>query len=222
MSKNLEMSVESRKRAGKGSSRAIRREGYVPAVIYGDKKEPVMVKLKRNELIRLINRGEFINQLIQVSIDGGEHERVLPRDLQVHPVSDDPIHVDFLRIGEGVVFVFEVPVHIVGEDECPGIAKGGLMNIVRHTIEVRCRARDLPENLVVNIAGMDIGDIFHASNLELPEGTELALTDRDFTVATIASPTIEVEKDDEDEDAVEGAEGENEGEGEESSEGGEE
>lgn len=214
MSDEIELVVEPRERAGKGSARAARRAGRIPAVIYGDKKDPVMVTIDRNMLMRLINRGEFVNKLFNVTV-GGETGRVLTRDLQKDPVTDEPMHVDLLRLGKGTVMVFEVPVHFINDEDSVGIKRGGVLNVVRHTVEIRCRARDLPDFLEVDLLNMDIGDSAHASGLKLPEDAELAISDRDFTIATLAAPTVEVEP-----EAGEGEEG-TEGEGVEGEEGAE-
>ena len=219
MSDEIELVVEPRERAGKGSARAARRAGLIPAVIYGDKKEPIMVTIERNMLMRLINRGEFVNKLFNVTV-GGDTSRVLTRDLQKDPVTDEPMHVDLLRLGKGTVMVFEVPMRFINEEESVGIKHGGVLNIVRHTIEIRCRAKDLPEFLEVDLLNMDIGDSAHGSTLALPADTELAIADRDFTIATMAAPTVEVEPEvEEDEEGEEGIEGEEGAEGAEGAEG---
>ena len=206
MSDEIELVVEPRERAGKGSARAARRVGKIPAVIYGDKKDPVMVTIERNMLMRLLNRGEFVNKLFSVTA-GGETVRVLTRDLQKDPVTDEPVHVDLLRLGKGTVFTFEVSVHFVGDEESPGIKRGGVLNVVRHTIEVSCRAKDLPEFVEVDMSEMDIGDSAHGSSLKLAEGVKLAITDRDFTIATMAAPTVEQEPEEEEIEGEEGEEG---------------
>ena len=209
MSDDIELVVEPRERAGKGSARAARRAGKIPAVIYGDKKEPLLVTIDRNLLMRLLNRGEFINKLFSVTTDGAT-VRVLTRDLQKDPVTDEPVHVDLLRLGAGTVFTFEVPVIFIGEEESPGIKQGGVLNIVRHSIEVSCRARDLPENVVIDLSEMDVGDSAHGSSLKLAEGVKLDITDRDFTIATMAAPTVEQEPEEVEGEEVEGEEGEGE------------
>jgi len=208
-----ELKVEPRDRAGKGSSRAARRAGLVPAVIYGDKKAPAMINIKRNELIRLLNKGGFMTHVLELK-SGGKDERVLPRDLQRHPVSDEPLHVDFLRISKGAKIIVEVPMHFVGEEESPGLTRGGVLNVVRHMIEVNAPMDAIPEGFTLSLEGLDIGDGLHASSIQLPEGVELTVTDRDFTIATIAAPTLEPVEEEPEEELEEGEEGE-EGEGEE-------
>lgn len=206
MSEDIVLAVEPRERAGKGSARAARRAGKIPAVIYGDKKDPVMVTIERNLLMRLLNRGEFINKLFSINV-GGVTERVLTRDLQKDPVTDEPVHIDLLRLGKGTVFTFEVAVTFTNEEECPGIKQGGILNIVRHSVEVTCRARDLPTSLEIDLSSMEVGDSAHGSALVLGEGVKLAITDRDFTIATLAAPTVQVEEEAEvDEELGEGEE----------------
>jgi len=223
MSELHTLDVAVRDRAGKGSARAARREGKIPAVIYGDKKPSEMVTLGRNQLARLMNRGEFVGKLFQVTVPGGEEQRVLVRDLQKDPVTDEPVHVDLFRLGEGAIIVFEVPVHFINEEVSPGMKRGGVLNIVRHDIEVRCRARDLPDFIEIDLADMDIGDSAHGSSVTLPADVEMAISDRDFTIATIAAPKVSADDTDEDEGEAseEGAEAA-EGEETEAAEGGEE
>ena len=223
----IDLAVERRERAGKGSSRAARRVGRIPAVIYGDGKDPEMVTIKRNELVRLINRGTFMNSLFAVNIDGAGEQRVLPRDLSSHPVTSEPMHVDLLRLGKGAKIDLEIPVHFTDEEGSVGVRHGGILNISRHTVEVICLARDMPESIEVSILGLDIGDSIHASDLDLGEGVELKIKDRDFTVAGMVAPKTAAQEEAEDEAAAAAAasadaEGEETSEGEAPAEGGEE
>jgi len=188
MSEVRTLAVEPRERAGKGSSRAARRDGQVPAVIYGDKKDPVMINIKRNELVKLLNKGGFLTHVLELDNKGSKH-LVLPRDLQRHPVSEVPLHVDFLRISKGAKIIIDVPVHFLDEDDSPGLDRGGVLNVVRHTIEVNAPMDNLPEDFEVSLKGLEIGDSIHVSAIKLPEGVELTITDRDFTIATIAAPS---------------------------------
>lgn len=222
MAKVTELKVEARERAGKGSARAARRAGLVPAVIYGDKKPPVMINIPRNELVRLFNRGGFMTQLFELKLDG-QSQKALPRDLQLHPVSDQPLHIDFLRLSAGAKVVIEIPVRFLDEEECEGIARGGVLNIVRHTIECSCPMDAIPEFFEASLAGLDIGDSVHISEMTLPEGVEPTVSDRDFTVATIAAPVEEVieEVEEIEEELLEGEEGEEGVEGAEGEEGAE-
>jgi len=193
---------------GKGSARQTRRDGQVPAVIYGNKEEPILLTLERRLLSRELENPQFFIQLVDIEIGGTKH-RVLPRDVQFHPVSDVPMHVDFLRFDPRRKITAAVPVVFDGEDECPGMKRGGMLNIVRHEVEVLCTADDIPQELLLHLAGLDIGDSIHASAVPLPDGVTFVISDRDFTIATVAAPTVMVEE------TVEGEEGE-EGESEES------
>ena len=177
---------------GKGSARQARRDGQVPAVIYGNKEEPVLLTLERRVLIKELDNPQFFIQLVDVEVGGAKH-RVLPRDVQFHPVSDTPMHVDFLRFDPKRKISANVPVVFEGEDESPGLKSGGVLNIVRYEVEVLCTADNIPPELILQLAGLDVGDSMHASAVTLPTGVEFAITDRDFTIATIAAPTIAVE-----------------------------
>jgi large subunit ribosomal protein L25 len=188
MSQIHNLSAEPKERAGKGAARATRREGKVPAVIYGDKKAPLMVALESREVVRQIHKPGFFSHIMQIMVDGKKHQ-VLARDLQLDPVKDTPIHIDFLRVSASSEITVNVPVHFTGEEESPGLARGGVLNVVRHEVEVICKASLIPEELVGNLAGLDIGDSLHISNFELPEGVRPTIDDRDFTVATIAAPS---------------------------------
>ena len=194
--------------AGKGSARQARRDGQVPAVIYGNKEEPIMLTLERRLLIKELDNPQFFIQLVDIEIDGTKH-RVLPRDVQFHPVSDTPMHVDFLRFDPKRKITAAVPVVFEGEDVSPGLKSGGVLNIVRYEVEVLCTADNIPPELILQLAGLEVGDSMHASAVTLPEGVEFVITDRDFTIATIAAPTIVIEPTT-DEEGEEGEEGEGE------------
>lgn len=219
--------AEQRDRAGKGAARATRREGLVPGVIYGDKKDPVLFKMDPRILVRAFHEAGFMSTQFMVSIDGEEH-RVLPRDVQFHPVNDQPIHIDFLRVTDRTRVRVFVPVEFINEEQSEGLTRGGVLNVVRHEVELMCTVAAIPESLVIDLAGMDIGDSAKISDVDLPDGVKPTIADRDFTIATVAAPTVitaeEEEEGDEDEEGLEGEEGEGEeGEGEETeAEGGEE
>jgi large subunit ribosomal protein L25 len=198
----ISLVASARTQSGKGPARAARRDGMVPAVIYGDKLEPVSVNVERKELERQIHVPGFFIRLIDVNFDGGSH-RVLPREVQFHPVSDVPMHVDFLRFSADHKITVEVPVQFHNEEESPGLKRGGVLNIVRHDVEVLCTADNIPQIFEIDLTGFDIGDAVHASMVPLPEGVTFTITDRDFTIATIAAPTVVS-----DEAAAEGEEGE--------------
>ena len=209
MSNVQPLAAEPRERAGKGSARAARREGRVPAVIYGEKRPPTLITVGRNELVRLISKGTFMTNLFEIEV-GGKKESVLPRELQVNVVSDEPIHVDFLRLGKGATVLIEVPVHFFNEEESPGLKGGGVLNIVRHTIECNCPATAIPERFDISLEGLELGDSVHVSAVDIPEGVSLLVADRDFTIATIVAPSrlksIEQEAAEAEEAALEEAE----------------
>ena len=200
------LKTELRERAGKGAARATRRTGRIPAVIYGNKQTPVMISLDSLELAKELKNAGFFSRVFELDVSGEKH-RVLPRDLQLHPVTDRPIHVDFMRFSAKTRLNIEVPVIFENEEEAPGIKSGGVLNIVRHSVELRCSPDHIPESLIVDLTGLDVGDSVHISSIELPGDVELTITDRDFTIATIAAPTVNVEVEaveDEDEVVAEG------------------
>ncbi|MDA1324077.1 MAG: 50S ribosomal protein L25/general stress protein Ctc [Proteobacteria bacterium] len=189
MSDIITLVAEPRLRSGKGTAREARRNGRIPAIIYGNKQEPVSITVERRILERHLGKSGFFIHLLDVDIGGTKH-RVLPRDAQFHPVTDVPIHVDFMRYSADRKITVEVPVHFLNEEESPGIKFGGVLNVVRHAIEVFCTADQIPDGFEVDLSGLEIGDSVHASALVLPPGVELIITDRDFTIATIAAPTV--------------------------------
>ncbi|HEY1797729.1 MAG TPA: 50S ribosomal protein L25/general stress protein Ctc [Stellaceae bacterium] len=180
------LNAETRGRVGKGAARAIRRAGRVPAVIYGDGKDPVAVSLEPRELSRVISKPGFLATVVDVAVDGTTH-RTLPRDVQYHPVTDFPLHVDFMRVGAGAQVTVTVPVNFINQERSPGLRRGGILNIVRHGIEVRCSVDVIPDRLVVALDGLDIGDSLHINAVVLPEGVRPVTTERDFTIATIGA-----------------------------------
>ncbi|MGQ0559014.1 MAG: 50S ribosomal protein L25/general stress protein Ctc [Sphingosinicella sp.] len=188
MSEQLTLSAEPRDRAGKGASRALRNSGRVPAILYGEKQPPQAVHVEERALVRILNSGHFMNSIVMVEVDG-EQNRTLPKDVQFHPVTDRPVHVDFLRIAEHAKVTVGVPIRFVNDEGSPGLKRGGVLNAVRHELELVCDAAHIPEEVVIDLAGLDIGDSLHISHVTLPEGTESAITDRDFTVATIVAPS---------------------------------
>lgn len=216
MAEISEIKAAARDQTGKGAARAIRREGRIPAIIYGDESDPQQISLDNKELWMQVRKGQFLNTIYMLDVDGTS-ERVIPRDIQMHPVSDVPIHVDFLRLGKDAKVTVEVPVNFLNEEDSPGLKRGGVMNVVRHTIELRCVAEAIPERLDADLAGLDIGDSLHVSSITLPEGVELTISDRDFTVVTIVGRMAEIVEEDElegiEDEELEGEEGE-EGEGE--------
>jgi large subunit ribosomal protein L25 len=185
MSDVLNLDAVARERAGKGASRSVRRQGRVPAVIYGDKQQPVSIHLEEKALVKLLNTGHFMNSVVEIALDGATH-RTLPRDVQFHPVNDRPLHVDFLRVSAGATVAVQVPVRFVNEDASPGIKSGGVLNIVRHDIELTCPADAIPDDVVVDLTGVNIGDSVHISAVTLPAGVTPVIA-RDFTIATLAA-----------------------------------
>lgn len=188
MSEQLMLPAETRERAGKGASRALRRDGRVPCVIYGDKKEPLAVHVEEKLLAKMLSSGHFMNSIVMLDV-GGSANRTLPKDVQFHPVSSRPIHVDFLRIGEHSQVHVNVPVHFSDEESSPGIKRGGVLNVVRHDLELICDAAEIPDQIMISLAGLDIGDSVHISAIDLPGGARSAIDDRDFTIATIVAPS---------------------------------
>lgn len=212
MSDQLTLSAEPRERAGKGASRALRREGRIPAVIYGDKKEPVTIHVEERALNKLLGTGHFMNSLIMVDVNG-KTTRTLPKDVAFDPVTDRALHVDFFRLAKGAKVQVNIPVVFVNEEESPGLKRGGVLNVVRFELDLMCDADKIPDQIEVDVTGLEIGDSVHISDVTLPDGSESSITDRDFTIAGVTAPSALKSSDDEAEDAdgeegEEGAEGE--------------
>ncbi len=188
MSDALKLPAEMRERAGKGASRALRREGRVPAVIYGGKEEPTPIHVEEKELVKQLMTGHFMNSIVMVEVNG-KATRTLPKDVSLDPVSDRPIHADFLRLTKGSKIEVNVPVVFVNEEESPGLKKGGVLNVVRHELELVCDGDKIPGEIEIDVTGLEVGDSIHISALTLPEGSESAITDRDFTIATVVAPS---------------------------------
>ena len=193
MAEIVALGAEKRTQAGKGSARAARRAGLVPAVIYGDRKTPVSVTLDSNTFRKLIAQSGIFRQILALKVEG-ESTNVLTRDIQFHPVTDIPLHVDFLRVSKDARVSVAVAVEFINEEQSPGLKSGGVLNVVRHEIEVNCPALSIPEKFVIDLDGLNIGDSIHISAVEMPEDVTPTITDRDFTIATIAVPTITVEE----------------------------
>ncbi len=188
MSDALTLPAESRDRAGKGASRALRREGRVPAVVYGGKEDPLSIHVEEKELRRQLGTGHFFNSIVMVEI-GGNKVRTLPKDVAFHPVTDRPLHADFLRLAKDAKIDVNVPVVFVNEEASPGLKRGGVLNMVRHELELICDADRIPDQISIDATGLEIGDSVHISAVTLPEGSESAISDRDFTIATIVAPS---------------------------------
>ncbi|HLI13055.1 MAG TPA: 50S ribosomal protein L25/general stress protein Ctc [Alphaproteobacteria bacterium] len=181
------LNAERRERAGKGAARAARRAGRVPGVIYGSKKTPENISIDPRELMIELRKPGFFTNLYDVKLDGAS-QQVLVRDVQLHPVTDRPVHVDLLRVDPNTKVTVEVPVVFENEAASPGLKRGGVLNVVRHTIEVVCFATQIPHEIRVDLTGLDIGDSVHISRIGLPEGVRPTIA-RDFTVASVAAPT---------------------------------
>jgi large subunit ribosomal protein L25 len=188
MSETLKLAAEMRERAGKGASRAVRRTGRVPAVIYGAGEPATPIHVEEKILVRQLSTGHFMNSVVEIEIDG-KVIRTLPRDVQFHPVSDRPIHVDFFRLAGNAVITVEVPVHFVDEDKSPGMKRGAVLNIVRHELQLDCASNAIPDQIEISLAGRDVGDSIHISAVTLPKGVTSHIHDRDFTIATMVAPS---------------------------------
>lgn len=217
----LSIAAQKRDRAGKGNARSLRGEGRVPAVIYGEKKDPESISIAINDITKLYNTGRILSTLLDVDIDGKKH-RVIARDVQLHPVRDTILHADFLRLGKGAKIAVEVPVRFLNEETCPGLKSGGVLNVVRYTVELNCPADNIPEDIELDLIGASMGDSLHISEVTLPNGCEPVISGRDFTIATIAAPAAIRSDAAEDEEGAEDPEGEEGEETEETEEGGEE
>ncbi len=186
MSTSYELTASVRNRVGKGAARASRREGKIPAVIYGDKQPPLAIELSHKDVFLKLHGGGFLTTVATIDVDGTKI-RAIPRDYALHPVTDQPIHVDFLRVSAGSTIHVAIPVQVINEDQAPGLKAGGVLNIVAHELDVNCPADAIPDHIVVDLAGLNIGDSVHLSAITLPEGVKPVSSD-DLTLATIAPP----------------------------------
>ncbi|MEP9380652.1 50S ribosomal protein L25/general stress protein Ctc [Aquabacter sp. CN5-332] len=182
-----ELKAVARPRAGKGAAREERRAGRVPAVIYGEKQDPITISLEHKEITRTIYAGHFLTSLFMIEVDGKRH-RVIPRDYQLDPVKDLPLHVDFLRVSAGAHVTVEVPVHFVNQEKSPGLKRGGTLNIVHHAVTLDAPADAIPEYISADLTGFEIGDSLHLSAVKLPDGVVSALHGDD-TLATVVAPS---------------------------------
>ena len=188
MSDQLTLSAELRERAGKGASRALRNAGRVPAVIYGNNEDPAAIHIEEKMLLKALHTGHFMNSVVMIEV-GGKQVRTLPKDVAFHPVTDRPLHADFLRIGEHSEVHVDVPVHFTDEDASPGMKRGAVLNIVRHELELVCDAALIPDEITISLKGLEVGASIHISHVTLPAGARSAITDRDFTIATLVAPS---------------------------------
>jgi len=201
MSDQLTLPAETRDRAGKGASRELRRDGRVPAVVYGQKQEPLSIHVEEKLLSKMLSTGHFMNSVVMIDV-GGKPTRTLPKAVDFHPVSSRPIHVDFLRISEHTKVNVAVPMRFDNEEESPGLKRGGVLNVVVHELEIVCDAAHIPSEIHVPLDGLEIGDSIHIGQVKLPDGVVPANSEEDFTVATIVAPSAM--KAEEEETAAEG------------------
>lgn len=180
----LVLSVERRERVGTGGARATRRSDLVPGILYGGPRGAVPIELKLKELIKALRSGKFVSHLIEID-HRGERQPVIPRAIQYHPVTDQPIHIDLYRVEENSRIDVSVPVHFINHEASPGLKRGGVLNIVRHTVDLSCPAGKIPEEVVIDLTGLDIGTVIHISSVQLPPDVKPVIRDRDFTLATL-------------------------------------
>jgi large subunit ribosomal protein L25 len=202
MASNIELEATARPGVGKGAARQARRDGYVPGVVYGGNKDPESINIKQNVLLKQLKAGKFLSTLIKIKVDGDE-QTVICRGVQRDVVKDLPIHADFLRLSERSRIALMIPVEFANEEECPGLKMGGVLTIVRNEVELKVRANNIPESLVVDLSGLGVGDVVRISDIEMPEGAAPTITDRDFMIANISAPSALAAE----EDAAEAAEG---------------
>jgi large subunit ribosomal protein L25 len=206
MSSNFVLTVDVREGTGKGAARAARRQDLVPGVIYGGKQGPVAINLRGNEVRKALLTGDFLSNMMELD-HAGKRQKVIARDIQFHPVKDNAIHVDLYRVDDDTMIKVDVAVRFINEDDCPALKRGGVLNIVRHDVELLVPAGSIPDHVEADLTDLDIGDSIHISSIKLPKGAKPAIADRDFTVATLqGSRAILTELEDEDAEAVEGEE----------------
>ena len=198
------LDVTVRDETGTGAAREARRNGLVPGVVYGGDEDPRAVAVKMNEVLKALNSGDFLGSMIELSHEG-KKQKVFTKDVQFHPVTDFPMHVDFYRVTNKTIIDVEVPVTFVGEEASPGMKRGGVLNVVRYAIEVSCPAGDIPEGFEADVSALEIGDALNISDITLPKGVKPTITDRDFTIATVVASRVSKTEDDA-ESAVDGDE----------------
>ena len=182
------LEVQVRQLAGKGGARASRRQGQIPGVLYGGTEQPMLISVDDRSIRQAIHQPGFFSKPLHLNL-GGKKVQVLPREVQMHPVTEAPVHVDFMRVAANTKIRIQVPVHFENEGASPGIKRGGVLNIVRHEIEVTCAVSAIPDFFLVDLTGLDIGDSVHISKITMPPGVRPTIT-RDFTVASVAAPTV--------------------------------
>lgn len=202
MSQDIVFNVSVRERTGKGGAREARRMGLVPGVLYGGGEDPVAINLKMNEVVKAINTGQFLSSTATLVHDGAK-QMVIPQAIQLHPVSDQPQHVDLFRVKKDQIITVEVTVNFLNEEDSPGLKKGGALNVVRFAVELNVRADSIPDSLDADLTGLDIGDNVKISDINLPDGAEPTITDRDFTIASIVGRGIAADAEEEEDGAPE-------------------
>ena len=188
MSDTLNLPAETRDRAGKGASRELRRSGRVPAVVYGNNEEPLSIHVEEKELVRQLGTGHFFNSIVEVEV-GGKKVRTLPKDVAFHPVTDRPLHADFLRVSKNAKVHVNVPVVFINEEKSPGLKKGGVLNIVHHSLDLVVEADKIPDDIQIDVTGLEVGDSIHINNIKLPAGAADGSHEADLTIATIVAPS---------------------------------
>ncbi len=208
-----DLKATKREKIKTGANNKLRAEGFIPAILYGGKDPNQNISVSKKEVSNIINSDTFLSKVLELDIDG-KKEKVIPRDIAFHVVSEEPIHIDFMRIVSGKKIILEIPVKFINHPDSPGLKRGGVLNIVRRKVELKCPAENIPDEIVVDLAGTDIGTSIKISSVKLPENVIPTITDRDFVVATVAAPTVikEPEKPAE-ETAAEGVEGDGQAEG---------
>ncbi|HAQ36524.1 MAG: 50S ribosomal protein L25/general stress protein Ctc [Maricaulis sp.] len=219
---DIVLPVEVREGTGTGAARAARRDGFVPGVLYGGEQGAVAIAVRANVLRKAIHTGKFLSHMVTLE-HGKDKQPVIPKDVQFHPVTDEPLHIDLFRVTKDTRIDVEVTVHFTNQDDCPALKRGGVLNVVRHAVELSCPAGSIPEEILIDLTGKEIGDSIHISDIDLPKGVTPTITDRDFTIATLQGARVMLEEDevegdeaeDGDETDAEATEGDGEGEGDE-------
>ena len=193
MAETNELKASLRENVGKSSARSSRNEGLVPCIVYGDKKDPISVNINSIEASKLYNTGRMLTTLLDLEFTNGETIKVIPKEIQVDPIKDTLIHVDMLRLAVDARVSVEIQVNFIDEDDSPGVKRGGVLNVSRYAIELDCPATEIPSSIDVSIAGLEIGESVHLSDIKLPEGVVSTITDRDITIASVTAPIQEEE-----------------------------
>jgi len=196
-----------RENVSTGSTNKLRATGFIPAILYGGKNPNQKISIEKKDVRDIINSDTFLSKVLELDIEG-KKEKVLPREVSYHVVSDEPIHIDFMRIVSGKKIVIDIPVIFINHSDSPGLKRGGVLNIVRRAVELKCPAENIPNDITIDLAGTDIGTSIKISYVKLPENVTPTITDRDFVIATVAAPTVIKEPEKPVEGAAEGAEGE--------------